>query len=115
MRDVQALWSVFPGHALRQGAQPGLGRGEMSVTRLAAQAGRGAGEDDGAAAERQQATRSLAPHEEAGEAADAPELLEARGRQLAEVEAAVVAGIEDDEVGRCQAGAGRQATVEEAA
>jgi hypothetical protein len=43
VRDMDALGSVFSCHALCDHAQTGLGRREVSIARLAAQACRGAG------------------------------------------------------------------------
>src|SRR4051794_20754064 len=71
VRHVDAAGPVFARHALRDQAKAGLGGGEVREARLAADAGRGAGEDDGAAAERHQAAGRLAPDQEAAEAADA--------------------------------------------
>src|SRR5258708_29032138 len=55
MGDVNAGGAVFASHALRDHAQPSLGGREMRKSRLAADAGGGAGEYDGAAAERAEA------------------------------------------------------------
>src|SRR5262249_53609199 len=90
-----------------------VGRGKMRKPRLAAQAGRGAGEDDGAAPERSELPGGLAADEEAAEAADAPEILELLSGQLAEIDALVVASVEDHEVGRLAAVARRNGPVEE--
>src|SRR5580700_4103841 len=49
VRDMDAEWSVLARHALRDHAKAGLGGGEMREPRLAADAGRSASEDDGAA------------------------------------------------------------------
>src|SRR5216683_6478917 len=73
MRDMDAEGPVLARHALRDHAQAGLGGREMREPRLAANAGRSAGEDDSAASERHQTARCLAPDNEAAEAADAPE------------------------------------------
>src|SRR5689334_21116334 len=100
MCHVQAQRAVLACHALRNGAQTGFGRSEMREARLAAEAGRGAREDDCAAAERDEAPRRFPPYQEAGEAADAPEFLEGLDREVAKVEPLVVAGIGNDEVGR---------------
>src|SRR5215470_8816319 len=71
MCDMDAEPPVLPRHALCDHPQSRLGRGKMRVARLAAQAGRGAGEDDRAATERNEASGRLAPDEEAAEAAHA--------------------------------------------
>jgi hypothetical protein len=78
--------SVFAGHALRDHAQTGLGGREVSIARLAAQAGPGAGEDDRAAAERDEPPCRFAPDQEAAEAAEPPEVLELPSGQLPEVD-----------------------------
>lgn len=52
MRDMDAEGPKLARHALRDHAQAGLGGGKMRKPRLAADAGRSACEDDGAAAER---------------------------------------------------------------
>ena len=72
----------------------------MREARLAAQARGGTGEDDRPAPERRQAPCRLAADQKAAKTADPPELLELLGAQLAEVDALIVAGIEDDDVGR---------------
>jgi hypothetical protein len=87
--------------------------GEVRKARLAAQAGGGAGEDDRAAAERSQSPRRLAADQKAAKAADPPELLELLRAQLAEIDAPVVAGIEDDNVDRLAAIAGRHRPIKE--
>src|ERR1700746_1179768 len=71
----------------------------MRDARRAAQAGGGAGEDDRPAAERCQSPRRLAADQKAAKTADAPELLELLGAQLAEIDALIVAGIVDEDVG----------------
>ena len=70
------LAAVLARHALRDHAQARLGGRELREARLAAQAARGAGEDHRAAAEGTEPAGRLAPDEKAGEAADAPEVLE---------------------------------------
>src|SRR5262245_11969498 len=114
MRDVNPERPVLPRHALRDHAQAGLCGGEVRKARLAVQAGGGAGEDDRAAAERRKSPRRLAADQKAAEAADPPELLELLRAQLAEIDAPVVAGIEDDDVGRRAAIARRHRPIEEA-
>ena len=74
--------AVLAGHALRDHAQPRLGGGEVRVAGLAAQAAGGAREDHRAAAQRDQPACGLATDQEAGEAADAPEVLELLRGQL---------------------------------
>src|SRR5258707_3031081 len=98
MRDMNSERSVLARHALRDHAQAGFRGGELRKARLAAQAGGGAGEDDRAAAERSQSPRRLAADQKAAKAADPPELLELLRAQLAEIDAPVVARIEDDNV-----------------
>jgi hypothetical protein len=52
--------------------------------------------------------------EEAAEAADAPEILELRRRQLTEIDPLIIAGIEDHEVSRVVAVARRHGQIEQA-
>ena len=63
--------------------------------------------------ERDQPAGRLAPDQEAGKAADAPEVLEQLRRDLAEVDHLVVAGVEDDDVGRVAPAAGRHGAIEQ--
>src|SRR6266849_2521665 len=98
MRDMDAEWPVFARHALRNHAQAGLGGREMREPRLATDAGRSAGEDDGTAPQRREPARRLAPDQETAEAADAPEILELLRCQLAEIDALIVARVRRDEV-----------------
>src|SRR5262245_59967654 len=97
---MDAVWAVLARHALRDHAQPRLCRGKLREARLAAQARGGAGEDHRAAAKRHQSPRRFSTHQESGEAADAPQLLELRRGHFAEIDALVVAGVERDEVER---------------
>src|SRR5882724_8737636 len=102
-----------PRHALCDHAQAGFRGGEVRKAGLAAQAGGGAGEDDRAAAERSQSPRRLAADQKPAKAADPPELLELLRAQLSEIDAPVVAGIEDDNVGRRAAIAGRHRPIKQ--
>src|SRR5262245_43839329 len=85
MGDMDAERAIFARHALGDHAQPRLGRGEMGKARLAAEARRGAGEEDGAASPGHEPARRLAPDKESAEAAHPPEILELRRRRLAEI------------------------------
>jgi hypothetical protein len=78
-----------PALAAAKCAKPGLPR------RLA----EAAGEDDRATAERSQAPGRLAADQKTAKAANPPEILELLRGQRAEIDALIVAGIEDDEVG----------------
>ena len=84
----------------------------MRKPRLAADAGRSAGEDHSAATEWHEPARSLAPDQESAEAADAPEILELLRRQFAEIDALIIAGIGDHEVRGLEAAARRHRAVE---
>src|SRR5204862_3110884 len=92
----------------------GLGGREMRKSWLAPQAGGRPGENDGAAPERGQPARRLAADEEAAKAADAPEILELSRRQLTEIDALIVARIEDHKAGRVTAVARRHGQIEQA-
>jgi hypothetical protein len=76
MGNMNAKRTIFPGHALRDHPQAGLGCGKMGKARPAAQTRGSAGKDNGALAERNQSSRGLAPNQKATEATDPPELLE---------------------------------------
>jgi hypothetical protein len=65
---------------------------------LASLAGGGARKDNRAAAEGSQSPRRLAANQKACKAANPPELLKLLRAQLLEIDAPVVAGIEDDHV-----------------
>jgi hypothetical protein len=95
-----------PAFAAANCANPGLPR------RLA-EAPVKMGEDDRAAAERSQSPRRLAADQKAAKTADPPELLELLRAQLAEIDAPVVAGIEDDNVGRLATIAGRHRPIKQ--
>ena len=79
VRDVDALRAELARHALADHPQAGLRRGKVAVGRLAPHAAGCASEEDGAPAQRHQAPRGLPPDEEAGEAADPPEIFEQLG------------------------------------
>src|SRR6516165_8632911 len=111
--DVNAERPVFPSHALRDHPQPRFRSGKLRKARLASQAGRRAGEDDRAAAERNQSARRLAANQKAPIAADAPKLLELLCTQIAEIDALIVARIKDDNVGRIASIAERHGSLEE--
>src|SRR5204862_4171486 len=113
VRDMHAQRPELARHALRDHAQPGLGDGELGKSRFAAQAARRTGEDHRAAPEGDEPTGRLAPDEEAGEAADAPEILELLGGELAEVDALIVAGVEDDDIGRLAPATRRHRPIEQ--
>jgi hypothetical protein len=113
VRDMDALGSVFSRHALCDHAQTGLGRREVSIARLAAQACRGPGEDDRAAAERDESPRGFAPDQKAAEAADPPEILELPGGHFPEIDPPIVPGIVDDQIDRVQARAWRDGLLEQ--
>jgi hypothetical protein len=85
----------------------------MREAGLAADGSRSAGEDHGATAERHEPARRLAPHQKATEAADAPEILELRGRQFAEVDALIVPGIRNDKIHGFKTIAGRHGAVKQ--
>jgi hypothetical protein len=82
-------------HALRDHAQACLCGGKVRESWLAPQARGSACEDDRTAAERNQPPRRLAADEEAAKAADPPELLELLRAQFLEIDAPVVARVED--------------------
>src|SRR5713226_2542361 len=114
MGDVDALRPVFPRHALRDRPESSFGCREVRVTWLAPEARRGSREDDRASAQWDQPARRLPSDQESREAADAPEILEHLRRELAKIDLLIVAGVEDDEVGRLAAGTGRERPVQEA-
>src|SRR5215471_8912753 len=111
--DMDAQRPVLARHALRNHAKAGLGGREMRESRLAAQACGSAGEDNGAAPEGDEPARRLATNQKAAEAADSPEILELCRRQLAEINAPIVAGVEDDEARRLTSVAWRHRPIEE--
>jgi hypothetical protein len=100
MRDMKTERPVLTRHALRDHAQSCLGGGKLRIARPAAQAGGRAGKDDRAAAEWGQSPHRLAADKKAAKAPDPPEILESLRGQRAEIDALIVAGIEDDKVGR---------------
>src|ERR1700733_11709756 len=71
VRDVDALRAELARHALADHPQASLRRGKVAVGRLAPHA---AGRAGRCPAQRHQAPRGLPPDEEAGEAADPPEI-----------------------------------------
>ena len=102
MGDMDALRRQFARHALRQAAQREFAHGERRRLRIALDAGRGAGEQDGAVALRQHALGRLLRHQEAAEGADRHRLLDLVGIEFDERAARAVAGIVDDHVGRAE-------------
>src|SRR3981081_289644 len=67
VRDMDAEWPVLARHALRDHPKAGLGGGEMRKPRLAADAGRSAGEHDRATAERHEPASRFLPDQETAE------------------------------------------------
>src|SRR5258708_2012822 len=114
VRDVDALRAKFARHALCQHAQAGLGRCEVGESGFAAQAARCAGEQYRAAPQWNEPARRFPSHQEAAEAADAPEVFEHFRRQVAEIQLAVVACVVGDKVERIPSGAGRRGAIEQA-
>ncbi|MNP30509.1 hypothetical protein D3C76_1235840 [compost metagenome] len=97
---VHAARAEFPRHALGQRADAVLGAGEGGEVGRAAQAGGGAGEQDGAALAGDHAPGHLAAAEEAGEAGHFPDL-EVLARGLVEDAAGHVgADVEDEGLDR---------------
>src|SRR5260221_14435868 len=93
MGDMEALRAILPRHALRDHSQPRLRRGEVRIARLAAKAARGAGEDHRPAPQGNEPPGGLAADKKPAETADAPEILEQFGRELAEIDPSIVAGV----------------------
>jgi hypothetical protein len=80
--------------ALRHGAQATLDRRKGCEVLSAAQVGRGAGEDDGAAPTRQHGFGSFAPAQEAGKASHFPDLGNDSGGPRLDLEARVSPDVE---------------------
>jgi hypothetical protein len=112
--NVQPLRPELASHALCQRTQARLRRGKVGEARFAAQAAGCAREDERAAPERRQPAGRLAADKEACKTADPPEILEGFGTQLTQVDALIVTGIENDEVGRPTRVAGRKGAIEQA-
>ncbi len=99
VRDMDALRRQFARHALRQPAQRELAHGERRRLGVALDAGRGAGEQDGAVPVRQHALDRLLRHQEAAEGADRDGLRHIGSRKFHEGAARPAAGIVDHHVG----------------
>src|SRR6185436_15651009 len=114
VRDVDAQWAILARHALSDHAQARFGRGKVGETRLAAHAARCSGEQDRPPPQRYEPARCFPSHQEAAEAADAPEVLEHLGREFAKIELAIVARVVCDRIGRIESCTGGHGLIEQA-
>ena len=98
--DVKTLGPELTGHAVGDGAEPGLRRRERGEGGPRTNRGRGAGKQQRAAAARKHATGGLAADQESTEATQTPHVFEERVVHFEQRLEAVVAGVVHDELRR---------------